>query len=59
MNIKAKNWIFITLALTIGGGGSLDINAKNNDGKTPYDFLLYNDALKDNEEAIALLNPSS
>lgn len=34
------------------------IYAKDNAGRTPYDFLLYNSFLKDNKDAIALLNPT-
>ena len=36
-----------------------DVDAKDINGKKPYDLLLYNDTLKDNEEAKALLKPSS
>ena len=34
-----------------------DVNAKDINSKKPYDLLLYNKALKDNEEAIKLLKP--
>ena len=57
MDIKARHWFFITLALTIGGGGSLDVNAKNNDGKKPYD--LCHERFKDTLEVAALLKPQS
>ena len=34
-----------------------DVNAEDEQGETPYDYLLENDALKDSEEAKALLKP--
>ena len=40
-------------------GEKANVKAKDIEGNTPYDCLLENDALKNNEEAIALLTSSS